>query len=275
MQREHHTSSDFTIVSAVVRTPCQALINGLTTADLGLPNYDVASIQHSDYVVALQKCGVKNIEVLEKREEFPDSVFVEDAAIALPKSLVITQPGAKSRQGEFTEDMKKAFEKFYKPEEFHLMTGNELLDGGDVMRVGNFYYVGLSSRTNAEGAARLIQILTQEGLDGTPVSLPKGLHLKTIVTSIAPNLLVGIQEINSISEFDNFEKIIVDAEESHGANLLNINGKLLVPLGCPKLLQILEDRGFECYVVDNFEFRKVDGALTCMSVLSKRDLLLE
>lgn len=197
-----NSESYFNFQSAIVRSPCRALINGLTTASLGLPNYDVAAIQHSDYILALKKCGLKNIEVLDSREEFPDSVFVEDAAIALPNSLVITQPGAKSRQGEFTPDMKEAFAKFYSSEtEFHQLSGEELLDGGDVMRAGNFYYIGLSSRTNGPGAERLISILRGEGLDGATVVLPKGLHLKTIVTCIAPRLLVGTKEILNIQEF--------------------------------------------------------------------------
>ena len=98
--------------------------------------------------------------------------------------------------------------------------------------------------------------------------------MKTIVTNIDTNLLVGVKEINNIGEFDNFEKIIVDDDEAHGANLLNINGTILVPASCPKLLKLLtEERGYRCKEVDNFEFRKVDGALTCMSVIVKRDVL--
>ena len=119
-------------------------------------------MQHSDYVKSLLgECGLRHVEVLDAREEFPDSVFVEDAAIALPNALVITQPGAKSRQGEFTDDMRAAFEKFYQKNEIYEMTGTELLDGGDVMKVGDTYYIGLSSRTNEDGANKLISILQE------------------------------------------------------------------------------------------------------------------
>ena len=42
----------------------------------------------------------------------------------------------------------------------------------------------------------LIRILKEnEGLNGVAVKLPEGLHLKTIVTCLDDNLLVGIKEI--------------------------------------------------------------------------------
>ena len=92
--------------------------------------------------------------------------------------------------------MREAFEQFYSKDSIVEMSGDEYLDGGDVMRVGNTYYIGLSSRTNQAGANRLIQILKDnEGMDGVAVKLPVWLHLKTIVTCLDHNLLVGIKEI--------------------------------------------------------------------------------
>ncbi|CDW88768.1 n-dimethylarginine dimethylaminohydrolase [Stylonychia lemnae] len=232
------------------------------------PDFDVALIQHADYAKSLVDCGIKNLITLEAREEFPDSVFVEDTALALPNYLLITQPAVASRRGEFTQDMREALEKFYSLENIIEMTGNEYLDGGDVMRAGNTYFIGLSTRTNQKGADKLIKILQEkEGLNGIALNLPEGLHLKTIVTYLDENLLVGIKAIENIPEFDKYEKIIVEEDERHGANILNINGNIVVPESCPKLHKVLLDRGYTIKPVINDEFRKIDGALTCMSVI--------
>ena len=39
---------------AIVRKPCQAMLNGLTEANMGLPNFALACEQHQDYIKALK-----------------------------------------------------------------------------------------------------------------------------------------------------------------------------------------------------------------------------
>ena len=55
---------------AIVRTPCKAMINGITTANLGLPNFEKALIQHADYIQALKECGLE-VTILPADENFP------------------------------------------------------------------------------------------------------------------------------------------------------------------------------------------------------------
>jgi dimethylargininase len=76
---------------AIVRTPCKNLINGLTTAGLGLPDYKLALAQHKKYIEILEYCGL-NVMVLEADENYPDSVFVEDAALLTPFCAIVTNP---------------------------------------------------------------------------------------------------------------------------------------------------------------------------------------
>ena len=45
--------------NAIVRTPCKAMLAGLTEADMGLPDYDLACEQHQGYITALQECGLQ------------------------------------------------------------------------------------------------------------------------------------------------------------------------------------------------------------------------
>ena len=66
--------------NVIVRRPCKSIVNGITTANLGKPEYELALKQHDKYIETLKGCGV-DVTVLEANEEFPDSCFVEDVAL--------------------------------------------------------------------------------------------------------------------------------------------------------------------------------------------------
>src|SRR5205814_746378 len=102
---------------AIVRPPSRNFAAGLTTAGLGAPDYELALGQHAAYCAALEQCGLQLIR-LEADERYPDSCFVEDAALVIAESsagyadsksddpraarkqAILTRPGAPSRQGE-------------------------------------------------------------------------------------------------------------------------------------------------------------------------------
>ena len=69
-----------TFKNAIVRKPCRAMINGITTyLEEGKPIYEVALKQHAEYVKTLQALGLEVLE-LDPLEAYPDSCFVEDTA---------------------------------------------------------------------------------------------------------------------------------------------------------------------------------------------------
>jgi dimethylargininase len=137
-----------TYKNAIVRKPCPKMVNGITAANLGKPDYKKALEQHNKYVDILNECGL-NVKVLEADNRFPDSTFIEDVALCTPHCAVITYPDAISRRGE-TEVMKKILAEFYNTIEEISYPGT--LDAGDVMMVGNHFYIGISERTNHAGA---------------------------------------------------------------------------------------------------------------------------
>ena len=87
---------------AIVRKPCKNFQFGISTSNLGKPDYRRVLLQHSKYIEALIKCNLSVIE-LNEDDRFPDSTFVEDTAIVDKEFAVITNLGAKSRQGEEIE----------------------------------------------------------------------------------------------------------------------------------------------------------------------------
>ena len=171
---------------AITRPPAPSYVGGITTADLGRPDYALALRQHAGYVDALRACGLA-VTVLDPAPAFPDSCFVEDSALLTRKVAVVTRPGADSRREE------AALMEPVLAERFATLARIEApgtLDAGDVMMVGEVFYIGLSARTNKAGAEQLIAILRRHGYDGIAVPMAEMLHLKTGVNSLEHNRLL-------------------------------------------------------------------------------------
>ncbi len=247
---------------AIVRKPCRNMVFGITSADQGKPDYEIALYQHSQYVKALERAGL-TVTVLEEDESFPDSVFVEDTALLTPNAAIITNPGAFSRIGEIHE-VSRVVRGFYRNIEFILSPGN--VDAGDIMMVGNHFYIGLSGRTNQEGARQMIKHLNKYGYTASTIALKDVLHLKTGISYLENNYLLACGEFLSKKELDHFNIIEVPKEEAYAANSLWVNGNVLVPEGFTKTKALIERAGYKTIPVDVSEFRKLDGGLSCLSL---------
>ncbi len=248
--------------NAIVRRPCAEMVEGITSANLGKPDYKKALEQHHNYTRVLADCGL-NVTVLQPDNRFPDSCFIEDVALCTPNCAVITNPGAESRNGEKT-GMRPILLEFYKNMGEIKYPGT--LDAGDVMMVGSHYYIGLSERTNHAGADQLIAILERYELTGSTVPLKKMLHLKTGLSYLEGNNLLVTGEFVEMKEFEKFNRIFVDEKDSYSANSLWVNGNVLVPKGFPETLKKIEKAGYSVIEVDVSEFQKLDGGLSCLSL---------
>jgi len=248
---------------AIVRKPGRSLISGITTAEgLGKPDYEKAVLQHEAYVGALESCGVE-VEVLEQSEEFPDSCFVEDVAVLFDEAAVITNPGAPARNAE-KEMIIGTIKKYY--EKIERIEKPGTLEGGDIMQDGKIFYIGVSERTNREGAMQLKSIVEKYGYQARLVPVCEVLHLKTGVTLFPDGFLLAGASFGNDTAFDGSVRHFVPEEEAYAANCLLVNGKAIVPSGFPKTLEVLKNRGYEIIETDMSEFRKIDGGLTCLSL---------
>ena len=248
--------------NALVRLPCRNMIRGLSTAGLGVPDYEKALTQHEAYTDALRACGVE-VTILAADENYPDSVFIEDTAVLSEKVAVITRPGASSRRGEEIA-VAEALRRVYKRLEYIVPPGT--LDGGDVLRAGNRFFIGISARTNEAGAKQLAAILAKNGYSATLVPLRHVLHLKTGIAYLENNRLLAGGEFVNHPQLGQFHIVPVADEEAYAANSVWINGRVLVPAGFPQTKKNIEMLGCEAMAVDVSEFRKLDGGLSCLSL---------
>ena len=248
--------------NVIVKKPCSSMIDGLSSANLGKPNFQLAMQQHEVYIETLKKCGV-SVTVLEADENYPDSCFIEDVALLTKECAIITRPGATSRRGEIV-GLRETLEKFYKNIENIEAPGT--IEAGDIMMVGNHFYIGLSARTNEDGAKQMISILNKYGLSGSMVTLEKVLHLKTGLAYLENNNLLVAGEFVHSPIFSSFNKIVIDEKESYSANCIWLNGHVIVPLGYENTRKAIENLGYIVHEVDTSEFRKLDGGLSCLSL---------
>ncbi len=247
---------------ALVRTPCRNLVHGLSSAVLGKPDYNKALAQHAAYVGVLQRCGL-DVTVLPADEEYPDSVFIEDTAVLSEKAAVITRPGAPSRLGEERSVAAALLSRYPRLE---AITAPGTLEGGDVFKAGDHFFIGISARTNPAGARQLAMILQKHGYKATAVPLRHVLHLKTGVAYLESNRLLACGEFMDHPLLAGFEIVPVPAAEAYAANSVWINGRVLVPAGFPKARQAIAKLGYEAVPVDVSEFRKLDGGVSCLSL---------
>lgn len=251
--------------NAIVRRPCKAVLYGITSApELGKPDYERALKQHDAYIEALKCCGV-TVTVLEADEKFPDSCFVEDVAVITRTCAIITNPGAATRNGE-KERIIPAIRKFFKDDEIEYIQAPGTLEGGDVMMVGDHFYVGRSARTNAEGIRQFCEILARHGLTCSEVALEHVLHLKTGVNYIENSNMLVSGEFIEKPDFAAFNKLIIPENEAYAANCIWMNGKVIVPEGYPVAERKVREAGYEVVLVDTSEYRKIDGGLSCLSL---------
>jgi dimethylargininase len=248
--------------NAIVCKPGRAIVNGITTSFIGKPIYSLALEQHSKYIEILESSGL-TVQVLPETELYPDSTFIEDIALCTSKCAIITRPALSSRLGEIT-GIREVLEGYYDSiEEISLPA---TLEAGDVMMAGSHFFIGISNRTSSAGADQLISILEKYKLTASKVFLNKMLHLKSGVSYLENNnILVSGEFINS-KEFNKYNRISIDEEESYAANSLWINGKVIVPEGFPKTRKKIEKAGYDTIVLNVSEFRKIDGGLSCLSL---------
>eukprot|EP00357_Protocruzia_adherens_P029206 CAMPEP_0115032558 /NCGR_PEP_ID=MMETSP0216-20121206/39235_1 /TAXON_ID=223996 /ORGANISM="Protocruzia adherens, Strain Boccale" /LENGTH=176 /DNA_ID=CAMNT_0002410491 /DNA_START=205 /DNA_END=735 /DNA_ORIENTATION=- len=165
------------------------------------------------------------------------------------------------------------------PNNIHYITPPGQLDGGDVMKVDNSFYVGLSTRTNDIGARQFLELTERLGfVGGGVIELPYGLHLKSLCSYIEGGNLLCLETLADREEWKGLNVIVVPQNETAACNCVWVNGTVLMPTGCPETKKVIQQLGYEVIEVENSEFAKVDcefakvdGCLTCRSVIFSKD----
>jgi dimethylargininase len=223
---------------------------------------DKARDQHHAYEESLSKLGAHVIS-LAPEPELPDSMFVEDPAIVLDDVAIICPLGTETRRKE-APSLARAVEKFRKLAYVKLPG---MLEGGDVLRVGRKLFAGVTQRSNPEGIRQLAVIVEHYGYDVTAVPCTGCLHLKSAVTYLGRNTLLGNRAWFDWKRLEGFDWIDVDPAEPHAGNALAIGDTVIFPASFPRTKDRIAAKGFKVLSLDISELQKAESGLTCSSLL--------
>lgn len=215
--------------------------------------------QHRVYREILESLGLEVI-LLPRVDELPDSCFVEDTAVIHNDKAFITRMALESRRGE-----EKAIIEFL--EENHPIGFAEapaVIEGGDIVHLEDKLLAGLTQRTNTLGVAQMSDFFKEEV---ETIQAPEIMHLKSYVNYLGKETIITTEKFAENQRLKDYKKIIVPKTEAYAANVLTINNTIIMAEGFPKTLELVRHAGFEVITIDTGEFRKCDGALTCLSLL--------
>jgi dimethylargininase len=302
----------YTIALARQLPDCFADAMSMNTNPQRAVNMKVAKAQHQEYIQALRMCipvlelpAVSPIVIetddkdgIPETKYFPDCVFVEDTVVAIGQYALVTRMGHPARRGE-----EKHIYEVLKQLGMNVINMNDYqdsvewvhgatapgavaakVDGGDVLHTGRHIFVGLSNRTNIEGATFIKHYFTSYDVVILPqlnllraANRQTPLHLKSVVTHIDEGtLLAPVGPIGDLfldaMRVEQLDYKVYRLPDALSCNVVACNGQVIVQnTSCQKSQRILHEAVMETdhdlICVNTSELAKKDGALTCCSVL--------
>jgi dimethylargininase len=247
--------------TALVRPPGSRLAEGIVTHQRRVPvDVGLARAQHAAYADALAACGWR-IAPVPDVEDCPDSVFVEDTVVVCEDLAVLARPGAPARRAEVAGVAAMAGPLGLRTA---AIAAPGTLDGGDVLQAGHTVYVGRGGRTNAAGIRQLRALLAPLGRTVIAVPLRNVLHLKSAVTALPDGTFLLAPQLVPAALFPAVRPV----DEEAGCHVVPLGAdRVLIAASAPRTAQLLDDLGFTPVVADISEFEKLEGCVTCLSVL--------
>mgnify|MGYP003967230143 FL=1 len=251
----------YSFKNAIIRQPNKSIQNGLSSLNLH-PQFEIIAEEHSNYIKAIKEAGLQ-IKLLESREEYPDSIFVEDPALIYKTNVIILNPFDPSRNGEkniIKNEIKHFFDNI-------LFVDEGYVEGGDILNINNHFIIGLSHRTNKLGANNLSKILQSLGATVEICKTPDDiLHFKSECSIIDDDTILVSAKMAQLDYLkSHYHLIELPIGEEGAANALRINDKLLLPDGFVKAEEMLSKK-YNIIKVKVDEIAKVDAGLSCMSL---------
>lgn len=252
----------FDFTDAIVRRPGASVVRGLRAGDGQDPSLEGVLAEHAGYVAALRAAGLA-VQELDPLEDFPDAIFVEDPALVFGNGAILLRPGAPSREAEgeyLREVLSERFPVLLEQRDGHA-------DGGDVLVMPDRAYIGLSARTDAQGAQVLQGLMAQLGITAVVAETPpEVLHLKTASSLVDEETVLATAPLAASGIYANYRVLEVPAGDEGGANVLRVRDHLLVGAGYPRLIDLLDGYGAKVVALPNAEIAKIDAGFTCMSL---------
>ena len=224
-------------------------------------NRDRAIEQHATFRRILEEHGVEVINVGELGGH-PNSVFTRDTAVCTPSGFIKLRMGLPTRRGE-EEWMEKILDKMG-IEKIGEIKPLGTVEGGDVIITENYAFIGISGRTNMEGARQISDILKNEGYSTRMIRVPgEHLHLGGAMSVLLKDTILAVDTIPQ-SNFDGFDVLTVPEGNFITGNVISLGRDVIVEKRNKNVGNILQLHGFRVIYIDLSEFVRGNGGPSCL-----------
>lgn len=279
---------------------CSSEVNKLRAVLLRRPG---AEIDHFDYnevryrsAIDPEKCrqqhdaladyyrshGIKVYYVEKQRRDRPNAVFERDNLFMTPEGAIITRLAMPARRGEERYTAQRVAELGIPI--VKTIAGDGIFEGANAMWVDRKSVIlSLSSRANRSGYEQMETELRRQGVtEIIPMMIPYGhahidglLNLAShdvamIHASQVPYYVVDILKKKGFRILE--APSLTEAKYRSATNFVAIEpGHVVISVGAPRTVEVLEKAGIKVDVLDLSELNKGRGSVHCMTAFLKRD----
>ncbi len=258
MQKSKFDKVDIALVSRLKDEP---VLN--SKKSVGVADWKRARLQHDLYCATLQKYGIQL-----SYTDAPNNTaqMLNDMAVVVGDLAIIAN--FSDNDPRQTEKMDLA-SKLAATKVLKFISAPGLLDSEDVLKLGNDFFIRMSSKTNSEGAAQTAFFLSEFGYKVTILEEDKNadepfskaaLYLGNDVILIRENLAKNFA-------FIGYKSFAVPYESRGALDAVMVNGTLIMSTGFNTVAASARAIGIAVEEINISEFQKLGAGMQCLSLL--------
>nr|KAG5712591.1 hypothetical protein BaRGS_011565 [Batillaria attramentaria] len=224
-------ASPFQFNYAIICRIPQSFATKAVGTDQAPVNLEKAREEYETIREVLKSCDVNLIE-LQEDENYPDCCFVEDCAVVIGGTALITRPGHPSRQGEVGE-IRRVLKQDMRLIVKEVGDAKATLDGGDVLFTGKEIFVGVGKRTNALGAKAVAEAFSDHTVSLIDITNSDLAHLKDgfamagrEIMAVAAGTDVNVI-LQKMQEVASYPYKVMQLDSRRAVDMLYVNGRLI------------------------------------------------
>lgn len=236
-------------------------------------DFPLALKQWQNLYDAYQQLDVQ-IEVIDQIPSLPDMVFSTDAALVAQQRALIANFKYPERQTEST-----IYAVWYQNHHYSVdfLPKNIKLEGGDVLRIANHYFLGTGFRSTKK-AADYLEKFVQQPVQTLELINPFFYHLDTCLFSLNDEVAFFYSPAFSAASIEKLKKFLkylyplsLAEVEQFVTNSVVTDHHVVMQKNYTPLRQKIEDLGYQVVALDVSEFIKAGGGIKCLTgILEER-----
>ncbi len=248
---------------------CQPLTEFYVDANIDKHNIiqvadkNIAIFQHNELIKTMRAFGT-TVHLISELKGHPNSVFTKDTSTVTPEGYIHLKMGLPSREKEDLW-MSEFLSELDEPCIGEIKSPGTV-EGGDVILAGETAFVGISTRTNENGAKQILEIFKKIGIKTRICNVPPPfLHIGGAMTLIGTDHVLCCKNVFPDSFFDGFKTTEIDNRNFISGNVIALgNCEVIVEKRNIPAIDILESEKYKVHPLDLSEFVKGNGGPSCL-----------